>query len=320
MDEEGSLLDVLATLAQPAATLPAALALPLLAWCFVVGASIGSFLNVVIARVPAGMSVVTPRSRCPKCGAQIAWYDNLPLVSWVALRAKCRACAAPISARYPFIELLVALLAVAIAARFGLSLRGLEAFAFAAILVAVAFVDADTWTIPYPFVVALLLLGFGVGALDHLRDGLLPPIDPALVDPDRIDLVDRAIGAAGGFSVLAAVVVVSTALFRRTGRIGPDDTAMGWGDPLLLGGIGAVLGWRALPMVLFLASLQGAVVGIALRASGKLEGDAPVSADDDWVPPKAAVPFGPFLALAAIEISFFGPYLMDLVRRSVSVE
>jgi leader peptidase (prepilin peptidase) / N-methyltransferase len=318
--EETSLLDDLHLLSQPAAGLPPVLALSVLAWCFVVGLCVGSFLNVVIARVPAGTSIVTPRSRCPKCGMQIGWRDNIPLLSWALLRAKCRGCAAPISARYPFVELLLGLCAVAIAARFGVSLHGVEVFAFAAILVAVAFVDVDTWLIPYPFVAALLLVGFGVGGIEHFILGLIPPMDPDLVDPDRVELLDRAIGAAGGFLLLGAVVVVSTGIFRRTGRIGPEDTAMGWGDPLLLAGIGAVLGWRALPIVVFLASLQGAVVGIALRMSGKLEGDAPVSADDDWVPPKAAVPFGPFLAIAALEVAFFGTELLDLVRRSVSVE
>lgn len=310
--EDGSVLDDLAILAEPAATLPPLLAVPVLLWCFAVGACVGSFLNVVVARVPAGVSIVTPRSRCPKCGAGIGWQDNIPLLSWILLRAKCRACAAPISARYPFVELLLALCAVGVALRFGLSLHGLEVFAFTAILVAVAFVDVDTWTIPYAFVGALLVLGFGVGGLEAL---VVRAVDLEALASDRATLLDRVVGAVGGAALLGAVVVVATGIFRRTGRIGPDETAMGWGDPLLLAGIGAVLGWRALPLVVFLASFQGAIVGIALRLGGKLDHKEPVSDDDDWVPPKSAVPFGPFLALGAIEIAFFGEALMDLVRR-----
>jgi leader peptidase (prepilin peptidase) / N-methyltransferase len=106
------------------------------------------------------------------------------------------------------------------------------------------------------------------------------------------------------------------------GRIGPNDTAMGWGDPLILVGVGAFLGWRLLPFVLFLASLQGSVVGIGLLlyakarpgGAGLPQGDKPVSDDDDWIPPKNAVPFGPFLALAAMQAAFFGDALLARLR------
>ncbi len=314
MDEADgpAFLDAFGMLAGPVGALPPAVQVVLLAWCFVVGACVGSFLNVVIARVPLGLSIVKPRSRCPKCEAQIGWQDNIPLLSWVVLRAKCRSCAAPISARYPFVELLVALAATAIVARYGVTLQGAETFAFVAVLVAVAFVDMDTWTIPYSLVAALLLVGFLTGAADSAaRLVVFMPEDAVHALPS---LLDRAIGAAGGFALLGSVVVVATGIFRRTGRLQKDQTAMGWGDPLLLAGIGSVLGWQALPIVVFLASLQGALVGVVLRASGRLQGEEPVSDDDDWVPPKNAVPFGPFLAMGAIEHAFFGDVLLGWVR------
>ena len=276
------------------AELPAPLALASLAFAFVVGACWGSFLNVVIARVPEGISVVSPRSRCPKCGSPIAAWDNVPILSWLALRGKCRSCQAPISARYPMIELVIAMAAAAVVARAGWSLQALELFVLVCLLTAIAFVDLDTWTVPHPLWIALVATGLGFGVVQMLEESSVEL------------LVSRLIGAAGGGLLLGAVVVAATGIFRRTGRIGPEETAMGWGDPLIVVGVGAYLGWRLLPVVVFFASVQGALVGLILRARGSLQGDKPVSPTDDWVPPAGAVPFGPFLALGALEAAFFG--------------
>lgn len=289
MDETG----VWFLLSRPA-ELPPPLALLSLGFAFVVGACWGSFLNVVIARVPAGLSVVTPRSRCPRCGTGIAAFDNLPVLSWLLLRGRCRSCQAPISPRYPMIELLLGLTGAAVIARAGWSLEALELFTLVFLLTAIAFVDLDTWTVPNPLWIALVVSGLGFAGAR------------ALVAADAEVLIARAIGAGGGGALLAAVVIAATGIFRRTGRIGPEETAMGWGDPLIVVGIGAYLGWRLLPMVVFFASVQGALVGLLLRARGALQGDKPVSATDDWVPPPGAVPFGPFLALGALEAAFFG--------------
>ncbi len=274
--------------------LPLVLALASLAFAFTVGACWGSFLNVVIARVPAGLSVVTPRSRCPKCGTQIAAWDNLPVISWLALAGRCRACKASISPRYPMIELLLGLAGAAAVARSGWSTEALEVFVFVFLLTGIAFIDLDTWTVPHPLWIALVVSGLGFAALQM--------IEHAAVEI----LVSRAIGAVGGGLLLGAVVVASTGIFRRTGRIAADQTAMGWGDPLIVVGIGAYLGWRLLPVVIFFASVQGVVAALLLRARGALAGDKPVSETDDWVPPAGAVPFGPFLALGALEAAFFG--------------
>ena len=292
----------LAMLLDRPADLPPLVGALSLAWAFLVAACWGSFLNVVIARVPKGESVVHPRSRCPKCQKPIAGYDNIPVFSWLLLRGKCRSCRAPIAWRYPFVELLVGIAGMAVVARAGYSLESLELFVFICILTAIAFVDLDTWTIPKPLYLALIVSGAAFAGVH------------ALVEHDAQVLVPRAIGAVGAGVAMAAVVVVATGVARRTGKIGPDDTAMGWGDPLILVGVGAYLGWRSLPLVLFLASLQGSVFGIIAVLSGKYQGDAPVSDDDDWVPPKHAVPFGPFLALGALEAAFFGDAVMARVQ------
>src|SRR6267143_5853770 len=119
-------------------------------WVFAVGAVVGSFLNVVIARVPKGRSIVSPGSRCPRCGSPIAWYDNIPVLSWFLLRARCRNCSLPISPRYPLVELLTGVLAVAVVRRVGPSWTAVGYFDFAATLVALAYIDLDTWLLQQP--------------------------------------------------------------------------------------------------------------------------------------------------------------------------
>jgi leader peptidase (prepilin peptidase)/N-methyltransferase len=267
-----------------------------------VGALLGSFLNVVIARVPQGLSVVRPRSRCPACGAPIAWYDNVPVVSWVLLRARCRRCRAPISARYPLVELLGAGAALAAWARHGLSLAALAELLFALLLVALSFIDVATWTLPNALTWPLLALGVGAAAIGA---GPAP------------SLASSAAGAAVGFAVLALVAWGSTAVARRAGRIAADQEAFGFGDVWLYAGLGAFLGVEALLPVLLLASIQGALVGVVLvlvgrAASGERDGRGPVY-EDGSVPPRASVPFGPFLALGALEWLWAGAALASAV-------
>ena len=141
-------------------------ALPLLAG--VLGLVVGSFLNVVIARVPAGLSVVSPGSRCPHCGHVLAWYENIPLLSWLVLRARCRQCKAPISARYPAVELLVGLLFAACAVRFGPGWELVRALLMVGFLVPLAFIDLEHWLLPY----SLTLPGAATGLLSAIPLGL----------------------------------------------------------------------------------------------------------------------------------------------------
>jgi leader peptidase (prepilin peptidase)/N-methyltransferase len=294
------------------------------AWVFAVGAVVGSFLNVVIARVPKGQSIVSPGSRCPRCGNAIRWYDNIPVVSWLVLRARCRRCGLPISVRYPLVELLTAVLAVAVVRQAGPTWAAVGYFVFAACLVALAYIDLDTWLLPHQITWPLLALGI----ISPLWNRELP-------------FRDSAIGAAAGFAVFAAVALFGEKVLRRE--------TMGWGDVWLLGGIGAWLGWPALLPVVLLSAVQGAVVGslmLALRrgpespppsplpeAPAPAEAAAPRPAepeppapaepaappppeaasqgqDEDWVPPRHAVPYGPFLALGALEYLFLGNRLV----------
>ncbi len=253
------------------------------AWVIAVGAAVGSFLNVVIARVPAGESIVSPGSRCPRCGAPIRWWDNLPVLSWLALRGRCRRCGAPISPRYLLVELLGAAAAVVAWERHGLSAAAAAELAFVAILLALSFIDLATWLLPHALTWPLLGAGLVASALGVSA---------------APSLASSAAGAAIGFGAFAAVAWIGKRLARKE--------AMGLGDVWLLAGIGAWEGARALLPVVLLASIQGSVVGLALVAIGKAQpGPGPgAAADDDddaWVPPRNAVPFGPFLALGALE-------------------
>jgi len=270
-------------------TFPPPLAAALLT---LLGAVVGSFLNVVVARVPRGESVVRPRSRCPRCGAAIAWYDNVPVLSWVILRARCRSCAAPIPARYPLVELLGAAAGFLAWRGHGLSAAALAELAFAAVLLALAFIDLDTWLLPHVLTWPLIAFGLAMSALDLSAASLLSSVWGAVV----------------GFAAFALVSVVGEKVFKKE--------ALGFGDVWLLSGLGAWLGVRALLPVVLLASLQGSVVGIALLLLGRSEpGPEPAhpAADEDWVPPRHAVPFGPFLALGALEWLYLSSVLARLV-------
>jgi leader peptidase (prepilin peptidase)/N-methyltransferase len=254
-------------------------------WVAFVGAAVGSFLNVVIARVPAGESVVSPGSRCPACRTPIRWWDNLPVVSWVGLRGRCRSCGARISPRYLLVELLGAAIALAAWRRHGLSPSAAAELAFVSVLVALSFIDLATWLLPHALTWPLLGAGLVASALGVAA---------------APSLASSAAGAAIGFGAFAAVAWIGKAVARKE--------AMGLGDVWLLAGIGAWEGAGALLPVVLLASIQGSVAGLVLLALGKAQPgppkDAPAAAEGDeetWVPPRNAVPFGPFLALAAVE-------------------
>jgi leader peptidase (prepilin peptidase)/N-methyltransferase len=316
------------------APLPYLLELYLRIVAFVLGASVGSFLNVVIARLPEGLSIVRPGSRCPRCLTPIAWYDNVPLLSWLALRAKCRKCGLPISARYPMVELITALLFLGVLQKMlshpdgeGVTLNAAWLsttallFAFVALLIAGTYIDLDHWIIPWELTIPGIILGLISGFV-----GL------------HLNWFDSVIGALSGFGIFAMIGFLGRLIFKKE--------ALGEGDWWLLAMIGAFLGWQSLLPVILLASLQGSVVGILLIVLGrnekgepapekdeapatepaapaeKVEGAATEDDEDDWVPPANAVPFGPFLALAALEQLFVGDWLRmiydNLIQRMVS--
>ncbi|MBM4265291.1 MAG: prepilin peptidase [Deltaproteobacteria bacterium] len=234
----------------------------------ILGAAVGSFLNVVIHRLPLGESVVHPRSRCPSCHTMIAWYDNLPILSWLLLRGRCRACGVSISPRYLLVEVFTAMIALALCVRFGLTLAFALYFAFACALLAVAYIDLDHQIIPD----RISLPGIVVGLAFSVTGGW-----PAMTD--------ALAGALLGGGILLAVAWTYE---RLTGVEG-----MGGGDVKLLALIGAFLGWRGVLLTLLLGSLLGSAIGVTLMLAR--------GADR-----KLAIPFGPFLSLGALATLFWG--------------
>jgi leader peptidase (prepilin peptidase)/N-methyltransferase len=203
------------------------------------GALFGSFLNVCILRLPKDESVVSPPSRCPGCGAAIAWHDNIPIVSWLLLRGKCRHCGQPISIQYPLIELITALIWAGMAYRFGPSLEALRGALLFTILLGIAVTDARHYIIPDEFSIG----GLVVGLMLSLPDGL-PTIERALI------------GAAVGFGLLWFVGVAGKWVFK--------EEAMGGGDIKMMAMVGAFVGWDGVLLTLFLGALLGTIVFVPL--------------------------------------------------------
>ena len=268
----------------------------LLTSAFVVGSLIGSFLNVVIYRLPVMMerawedemaaardseaavrerfNLIVPRSRCGQCGHVITALENVPLISWLFLRGRCSACGTAISARYPIVELITALLFLGCAWTFGPTLLAGAAMTFCAVLVALTGIDLDTQLLPDQLTLPLLWLG------------LLLNIAGVFAR-----LPDAVIGAAAGYLVLWSVYW----LFKlATGREG-----MGYGDFKLLGALGAWFGWQALPLLLLISSVVGAVIGIAILVVQKKGRHT-------------AIAFGPYLAIAGLITLFFGAQLRQM--------
>ncbi len=259
----------------------------------ILGLMVGSFLNVVIHRLPKMMerewhanclelqgkevpeqpkyTIVTPRSTCPKCGHQITALENIPIISYLMLGGKCKGCKTKISIRYPFVEALTGVLIGLVAYKYGYTYTTLFAWIFVLALIAMTFIDFDTQLLPDDITLPLLWLGL----LLNLNGGFT-------------DLKSAVIGAMAGYLILWSVYW----LFKLvTGKEG-----MGYGDFKLLGAIGAWFGWQLLPAVILLSSVAGAVIGIGMILfRGKTGG--------------TAIPFGPFLALGGIAALFFGQQL-----------
>ncbi|WP_025916314.1 A24 family peptidase [Herminiimonas sp. CN] len=259
------------------------------------GLLIGSFLNVVIYRMPKMMQresdnyvahesgrnlphtdrfdLMLPRSACPHCGHRIGALENIPVISYLVLRGKCASCHAPISARYPVIELLTGALSALLIWRFGGGLAGLSTLLFAYLLIAMTFIDADTQLLPDDLTLPLLWAGL----LVNLNGTFVP-------------LPDAVIGAAAGYLALWAIYW----LFKfATGKEG-----MGYGDFKLLAALGAWLGWGMLPAIILLSSVVGAAVGIFLIVFTRRGRDNPI-------------PFGPYLAAAGMIALLYGKYITE---------
>lgn len=242
-------------------------------FAFTFGAVVGSFLNVCIYRLPLEQSVVSPGSRCMGCGTAIRWYDNIPILSWLVLKGRCRSCKAPFSIRYPLVELLTGLLATALFLKFGLSLSLVVMFLFCAALVVITFIDFDHQIIPDEISLPGIILGF-------LCSFFLP----------GHGWLSSLLGIAVGWGSLALIFY---GYLWLTGREG-----MGGGDAKLLAMMGAFLGLQAVPFIIFASSLVGTVAGLSIMA---------VQRKDRHL----AIPFGPYLALGAVLYIFCGPQLIQ---------
>jgi leader peptidase (prepilin peptidase)/N-methyltransferase len=211
----------------------------------VFGAVIGSFLNVCIVRWGAEpkQSVVRPRSRCPRCGKGIAWYDNVPVVSWLVLRGRCRGCGNPISVQYPLVEIATAIIWAYFVARHGPAVDALRGALFGTILLGIGMTDARAYIIPDEFTLGGLALGLGLG----LAGG-------------TAGLIHAAVGAAVGFLLLWGVGAAGTWLFRQE--------AMGGGDIKMMAMVGAFLGWKGVLLTIFLGALLGSLVFVPLHLAG----------------------------------------------------
>lgn len=269
------------------------------------GLLVGSFLNVVIHRLPRMMenewraqcgelassaaqtlapvaekqiyNLVVPRSACPNCGRQITAVENIPIVSYLALRGQCRGCKRKINPRYPIVEGITALLSGLIAWHFGFGLAGVSALIFIWAMIALTFIDADTQLLPDSITLPLLWLG------------LIVNINGAFTD-----LRSAALGAAFGYLALWSVYWMFKLITKKEG--------MGHGDFKLLAAIGAWLGWQVLPLVILLSSVVGAVVGIILILLARLGRNIPL-------------PFGPYLAMAGFIALMWGQPIMDRYLR-----
>jgi leader peptidase (prepilin peptidase) / N-methyltransferase len=265
--------DTAVLLSSPVATAMAAL----------FGAVWGSFCNVVIARVPRRESVVHPGSRCPSCGTPIRAADNIPILSYLWLRGRCRACRAQISARYPLVEGLAALLAAALWWRFVASdpvevpairlARFACYFAFVAVMLVLSFIDLATRLLPdvitLPAIPVLYLAAFGAHGAGWL---------------------ERLIGAAAGYLVFRLIADFYFYVLKREG--------LGLGDGKLLAVAGAVLGWKALPFVVFAAAFGGALISLPVVLIARRRSSSGESLR------QVQIPFGPFLAMAAVAYLF----------------
>ena len=280
--------------------MPATLTEPLATWLVsgIVGLCVGSFLNVVIHRLPKMLergwraqcaelsgepppelppyNLITPRSECPACGHRIAAFENVPVLSFLFLRGRCSACAAPISARYPFIELLTGALTIAAVLRFGVTPTAAAACLLIWSLIALTFIDFDTQLLPDTITLPLMWSGLLANVA-----GFVP----------GVSLRDAVVGAIAGYVALWTIYWLFKLVRGKEG--------MGYGDFKLLAALGAWLGWQMLPLIVLLSSFVGAIIGIGLVVFKGRDHQIPLA-------------FGPYLAIAGVIALFFGRSLISL--------
>lgn len=269
---------------------------------FTWGSCIGSFLNACIYRIPNELSVVHPRSFCPVCRMKVAWYDNVPIFSWINLRGRCRSCLTFISPRYLLVECLVGLLFLMAWLKFDL-VEGSRPLGLVSVcdwplvpvywlvisgLVLGTFVDFEHLIIPDRVTLGGIVAGVSASMLVPQLHGVTGPIE---------GLLWSVVGAVSGWGLLWGVAVMGRLMFKKE--------AMGFGDVKLLGAIGAFLGWRAVIFTVVMSSFMGSIVGITLVIVGarKLQ---------------SKIPYGPYLALAAVLWIYWGPVVWQAYTRLMS--
>ncbi|MHC4607636.1 MAG: prepilin peptidase [Planctomycetota bacterium] len=275
----------------------------------VFGLLVGSFLNVCIFRIPRNcMSVTKSRSRCPKCQALIRWFDNLPLVSWIALGAKCRRCGAPIPLRYPAVELMTGLFFAYAAWRcmtMEPSMSWVLQAAFFAVhvfvlgaMIASTFIDLDFQILPDEITISGVIIGLVVSAgIPEWHDRMGSGLATDLIGNAHLrGLVSGALGALVGGGVIYVVGVVGKLAFRKE--------AMGGGDVKYMAFLGAFLGWKAVLFAFLIACLYGSVFGIAKLVAVRRMG---------------YVPFGPFLSMGVATMLFFSTFVFSLWQEYLKI-
>ncbi len=250
---------------------------------FIFGAAVGSFLNVVIYRLPAGLSLLYPPSRCPQCKTRLKPYDNVPVFGWLWLKGRCRTCRLPIAGRYPMVEFVTGALFVSVFMTFGATWQTPGYWIFVGWLLVLALIDLDTMTLPNSLTASGLLLGWGfkgwMGYLEtsHLS-GVIGMVVPAVI---------ASVAGLWLFDVIGL-----------TGSLAFGKPALGGGDAKLAAMMAAWLGAPGLLLATFLAAAMGAVIGGGALALGVLS-------------PKQHIPFGPYLALGAVLAMFYGQQMID---------
>jgi leader peptidase (prepilin peptidase)/N-methyltransferase len=258
-------------------------ALPAILFVFILGASVGSFLNVVAYRVPAGLSLLFPPSRCPQCLNQLKAYDNVPIFGWLHLKGRCRYCKSSISVRYPIVEAATSILFLLVFWQFGYAPQTLGYWAFLSWLLALSLIDLDTMTLPNSLTESGLVLGLVFqGVVGFLANNSTAGV--------ANQLMAGVVGAVLGIWLFDAIILAGSMVYGQT--------AMGGGDAKLAAMMGAWLGWKYLLLAGFLACAVGALVGSVAIALGLLSRRQPM-------------PFGPFLALGAGVTVFLGEAILS---------
>jgi leader peptidase (prepilin peptidase) / N-methyltransferase len=258
------------------------------------GLIVGSFLNVCIVRLPRDQSIVSPPSQCPRCKTPIKWYDNVPLVSFIALRGKCRNCGLPISRRYPLVELLNGLLFLWAYAAFGFTGEAGMAMALCSALLVITFIDLDHQIIPD--VITLPGMVIGLLAAPLFMSALEPPMAFGLGRflPTAGTYLTGFLNSLVGLLLGAAPLFIIGWLWEKLRKV----EAMGGGDVKFMAMVGSFLGWKGAFLTIMLGALTGSIAGVTLIALKKHQADK-------------VIPFGPYLAFGTLLTLFFGADIID---------